>query len=143
MPTSAQAGWTDDRVKALKALFADGVSPTRIARQIGKTRNSVIGKAYRLGIPRGSYKLAMASMTTERRVAVQARATLSGKAPVRLPTRAFRALPGSQPTRWEQRPAHGCRWPIDTADGSRACAVRTLHRYCGEHSRISREGLRP
>lgn len=47
--------WTEDRVEALKALWADGLSATQIAGQLGPglTRNSVISKLHRLpGVPK-------------------------------------------------------------------------------------------
>lgn len=43
--------WTDARVEALKSLFAEGLSSSQIARELGGiTRNSVIGKVHRLGL---------------------------------------------------------------------------------------------
>ncbi len=48
--------WTDDRVEMLKKLWAEGLSASQIARQLGDvTRNAVIGKVHRLGLSgRGS-----------------------------------------------------------------------------------------
>ena len=44
-------GWTDERVEQLKALWADGLSASQIARILGNvTRNAVIGKVHRLGL---------------------------------------------------------------------------------------------
>ena len=41
--------WTDERVEQLKKLWADGLSASQIAAQIGGvTRNAVIGKVHRL-----------------------------------------------------------------------------------------------
>jgi len=43
--------WTDDRVEELKKLWADGLSASQIAKQLGGvTRNAVIGKVHRLGL---------------------------------------------------------------------------------------------
>ncbi len=48
--------WTDERVEELKKLWAEGLSASQIARQLGGvTRNAVIGKVHRLGLSgRGS-----------------------------------------------------------------------------------------
>lgn len=47
------SGWTDERVETLKKLWADGLSASQCAGRLGfVTRNAVIGKAYRLGLPR-------------------------------------------------------------------------------------------
>ncbi|MBL4595730.1 MAG: GcrA cell cycle regulator [Robiginitomaculum sp.] len=43
--------WTDDRVETLKKLWAEGLSASQIAGQMGGvTRNAVIGKVHRLGL---------------------------------------------------------------------------------------------
>jgi GcrA cell cycle regulator len=43
--------WTDERVETLKRLWADGLSASRIAAELGGiTRNAVIGKVHRLGL---------------------------------------------------------------------------------------------
>jgi GcrA cell cycle regulator len=44
-------GWNDERVELLKKLWADGLSASQIAAQLGGvTRNAVIGKVHRLGL---------------------------------------------------------------------------------------------
>ena len=43
--------WTDERVESLKKLWADGLSASQIAAELGGvTRNAVIGKVHRLGL---------------------------------------------------------------------------------------------
>ena len=43
--------WTDERVELLKKLWADGLSASQIAAQLGGvTRNAVIGKVHRLSL---------------------------------------------------------------------------------------------
>jgi GcrA cell cycle regulator len=44
-------GWTEERVELLKKLWADGLSASQIAAQLGGvTRNAVIGKVHRLSL---------------------------------------------------------------------------------------------
>lgn len=46
------SGWTDDRVEKLKKLYAEGHSASIIANRLGNvSRNAVIGKCLRLGLP--------------------------------------------------------------------------------------------
>jgi GcrA cell cycle regulator len=46
-----EMGWTDERVELLKKLWADGLSASQIAGELGGiTRNAVIGKVHRLGL---------------------------------------------------------------------------------------------
>ncbi|MEP4560994.1 MAG: GcrA family cell cycle regulator, partial [Nitratireductor sp.] len=41
--------WTDERVELLKKLWAEGLSASQIAAQLGGvSRNAVIGKVHRL-----------------------------------------------------------------------------------------------
>jgi GcrA cell cycle regulator len=43
--------WTDERVELLKKLWAEGLSASQIALELGGiTRNAVIGKVHRLGL---------------------------------------------------------------------------------------------
>ncbi len=43
--------WTDERVEVLKKLWAEGLSASQIAKELGGvTRNAVIGKVHRLGL---------------------------------------------------------------------------------------------
>ena len=43
--------WTEDRVELLTKLWAEGLSASQIAKQLGGvTRNAVIGKVHRLGL---------------------------------------------------------------------------------------------
>jgi transposase len=43
-------GWTDEREATLKRLWPTAMSAVQIAREIGTTKNAVIGKAHRLGL---------------------------------------------------------------------------------------------
>ena len=44
--------WTDDRTETLKQLWAEGHSASAITLKLGEvTRNAVIGKVHRLGLP--------------------------------------------------------------------------------------------
>ena len=43
--------WTEERVELLKKLWAEGLSASQVAKQLGGvTRNAVIGKVHRLGL---------------------------------------------------------------------------------------------
>jgi len=44
--------WTDERVQALRHLWAAGIPVMRIGRQLGTSGNAVSSKAHRLGLPR-------------------------------------------------------------------------------------------
>ena len=46
------ADWTPERVAALIALWNEGHSTSEIGRRLGITKNAVIGKVHRLGLPK-------------------------------------------------------------------------------------------
>ncbi len=45
------ADWTSERVAALIALWGEAHSTSEIGRRLGITKNAVIGKVHRLGLP--------------------------------------------------------------------------------------------
>jgi GcrA cell cycle regulator len=51
--------WTNERIELLQKLWLEGWSASRIAGELahGITRNTVIGKVYRLGLSRGAKEL--------------------------------------------------------------------------------------
>lgn len=58
--------WTDERVEKLKKLWAEGLSASQIAAQLGGvSRNAVIGKVHRLSLP-GRAKAGGATPTAAR-----------------------------------------------------------------------------
>lgn len=156
--------WTDDRVALLKTLWADGFSASLIAGRIGEvTRNAVIGKVRRLGLP--------ARGTTSRRVQpANPRSSLSARTrsscPRRVPPRLTRQPPVRPRAR--RRRAAGvpelgpapsfpvtvlaltdaiCRWP--EGDPKRAgfhfCGRvkgETPGPYCGHHAALAYTPLR-
>jgi GcrA cell cycle regulator len=59
--------WTDERIDLLQKLWLEGLSASRIAKELsnGLTRNAVIGKVYRLGLS-GRTKVAAESLPASR-----------------------------------------------------------------------------
>jgi GcrA cell cycle regulator len=48
-----ESTWTDARCETLRTLWTDGLSCSQIAAELGgMTRNAVIGKVHRMGLPR-------------------------------------------------------------------------------------------
>lgn len=62
--------WTDERVERLKKLWADGLSASQIAAQLGGvSRNAVIGKVHRLNLPGRAKSGGQAAARTKRTTA--------------------------------------------------------------------------
>ncbi|MEM6460560.1 MAG: GcrA family cell cycle regulator [Pseudomonadota bacterium] len=65
--------WTDERVERLKKLWADGLSASQIAAELGGvSRNAVIGKVHRLSLP-GRAKSGGSSASRAKRVSTSSR----------------------------------------------------------------------
>jgi GcrA cell cycle regulator len=69
----ANMSWDESRIEQLKKLWADGLSASQIAAELGGvTRNAVIGKVHRLGLSgRAKAKTASAVRTRTKTVVVK------------------------------------------------------------------------
>jgi GcrA cell cycle regulator len=150
--------WTDERVELLKKLWADGLSASRIAAELGGvSRNSVIGKVHRLGLS-GRAKSASASAPRQRKPRVHQHMMRLARPGVRgntalAPMQVFEVDVAAVPQVVENIVPMGqrcsilelnestCRWPIGdpSAVDFFFCGGKTIEGlpYCGYHSRIA------
>ena len=154
------AGWTDDRVGALKKLWLEGQSASQIAKQLGGgvTRNAVIGKVHRLGLsgraaPSQPARTATTFRTTRPRPAAPAATQAQApqpSAPRRLeavqskpvpPTPQAAPIPDLPGTATVMTlGAHMCKWPIGDPSSREFsfCGRRASEGvYCVEHARVA------
>ena len=146
------AGWTEDRVGALKKLWLEGQSASQIAKQLGGgvTRNAVIGKVHRLGLSgraapsqpaRATFRPSrprpaqptQAPSAPRRIEAVQPRAVSTPSVPAPMPD-----LPGTATVM--TLGAHMCKWPIGDPSSNEFsfCGRRSSEGvYCVEHARVA------
>jgi GcrA cell cycle regulator len=150
--------WTDERVELLKKLWADGLSASQIAGQLGGvTRNAVIGKVHRLSL---SGRVKPASSTPRPRKPrpsaphrPSARTFIAGNTALKahaLP--APRRLPAAIPAEDVVVPISlnrslmdlndsMCKWPIGDpgVDGFGFCGHKNFNSlpYCEYHSRLA------
>jgi GcrA cell cycle regulator len=154
--------WTEDRVETLSKLWADGLSASQIAKQLGGvTRNAVIGKVHRLGLS----GRAKPSRPKPAKVATAARPKAAPKLarttakPAVADTKAKTKKPAQLPATIEQPPLkakplkdgtyatiltitdHMCKFPIGDpkADEFRFCGRKTDpdEPYCTPHSMVA------
>ncbi len=154
--------WTDERVEILKKLWAEGLSASQIASELGGvTRNAVIGKVHRLGLS-GRGKTSAASPRTR-----QARTQTPSTKPVNPGTATIgnAALKLSPETQIQKAPQtrsssfkelvipfgeranimdlteHTCRWPIGdpTSKDFHFCGKKTEEGipYCTYHKEVA------
>jgi GcrA cell cycle regulator len=147
------AGWTEDRVGALKKLWLEGQSASQIAKQLGGgvTRNAVIGKVHRLGLsgraapsqparatfrpsrPRPAAQPTQTPSAPPRIEAVQPRAAAVPSVASTMPD-----LPGTATVM--TLGAHMCKWPIGDPSSNEFsfCGRRASESvYCVEHARVA------
>ncbi|MBN9057538.1 MAG: GcrA cell cycle regulator [Rhizobiales bacterium] len=149
------ATWTNERVEKLKKLWADGLSASQVAAELGHvSRNAVIGKVHRLALPGRKTGQTVSSMKTAvRQSARPVRKPASpqpvpylvrGNAAVRPEAEAMPAEAAAEAmpifprvTMMELMPS-SCKWPIGdplTPD-FRFCGAKTENGapYCTYHA---------
>ena len=62
--------WTDDRIDQLRKLWDQGLSASAIGRQLGVSKNAVVGKAHRLKLPARPSPIRKGARPPVRRMAV-------------------------------------------------------------------------
>lgn len=151
--------WTDERVELLKKLWAEGLSASHIAAELGGiTRNAVIGKVHRLGLSgRAKSPSAAASRPRKARTSGQqmlrvARPAMRGNtALARLhaydldfepePQEIENIVPMGQRCTLLELNEGRCRWPIGDPGASDFffCGGKPAENvpYCAYHSRIA------
>lgn len=135
--------WTLERIEQLRRLWADGLSSKRIADQMRTTKNAIVGKAHRLGLPSRPSPIRVdpnrppAPPPKPRPLPTDARNTLAqlGVAPA----------PEPPPPAPPPPPRRGsCQWPIGEprTPGFRVCGQplcsHTRMPYCAQHAARAR-----
>jgi GcrA cell cycle regulator len=146
--------WTDERVEMLKKLWADGLSASHVAAELGGiTRNAVIGKVHRLGLA-GRAKSPTSTGSRPRKPRSQilrvSRPVMRGNTALAEvyeyetdaePGIADNVIPITQRRSLLELTAQTCRWPIGDPGNPDFffCGGRTAgdSPYCAHHSRIA------
>jgi GcrA cell cycle regulator len=151
--------WTEDRVETLKKLWADGLSASQIAKQLGGvTRNAVIGKVHRLGLSGRATPSRPTSRAAPRPAQARtpkpaaAKAAKSTTTPAPAPVKPAAAPPMPAPQEAQKLPSGEyatvltlregmCKWPIgDPASTEfRFCGRKTSSgtAYCEAHAQVA------
>jgi GcrA cell cycle regulator len=148
--------WTDERVEMLKKLWADGLSASQIAAELGGiTRNAVIGKVHRLGLS-GRAKSASSSAPRPRKARAHSHMLRVPRSSIRGNTALAHAydydidpqpefidniIPIGQRRTLLELTEETCRWPIGDPGSADFffCGGQTITGlpYCGYHSRVA------
>jgi GcrA cell cycle regulator len=110
--------WTPERAAALITLWNEGISASDIGRRLGVTKNAVIGKAFRLQLPK-------------RRPSPPAQSEKSPPA----------QSENESVIRLERLGAGMCSWPLGAtdADGFHFCGAAAVRGkpYCPRHCKLA------
>lgn len=90
--------WTDERLEKLMSLWDEGLSISQIGKALGVSRNSIAGKAHRMGLPKRPSPISKAKSSIVKPVA--AKPEPDRKMPLRLELRKLE---------WSRSK---CCWPI-------------------------------
>lgn len=157
--------WTDGEVERLRELWAEGLSAGQIAAKMGMSRNAILGKRFRLSLP----KRADANVARMKREARERKdrerrdrrnkemrekraAAAAGRRkpnPEGLPYKAdprplrvsaWVAIDNREPIPLLQLNDHTCKWPIDHEGRTLFCGAHseTGTPYCDHHRALAR-----
>jgi GcrA cell cycle regulator len=161
MTTNSLTTWSPQRVEQLERCFHAGLTCSQIAREIGVTRNAVIGKLNRLGLsqprnpaitqakrdarrtrPRAPTRWAAFSVADQRKLLrdtfPQAQANVAQANVIEVPIHNGRGCTFLELTQTQ------CRWPINDpgAANFRYCGNEAFSGlpYCTGHARLAYRG---
>ena len=138
--------WTDEQVDRLQELWAQGLTANEIAKILGVTKNSIVGKVHRLCLPARpspiKSKGSDVTTTTEAVSAVSTEPSSQKAAESKAVTSAPKSpAPKGENIRLVELDSHTCRWPIGDPRDEDFCfcgkKVRTGQTYCDEHSQMA------
>lgn len=126
MGDNSQSVWTDERLEQLKALWGEGLSITQIGLKLGVSRNAVVGKVHRMGLPKRQSPIVRSANPKHDDRPIQRR----------------RAVPLTL----EQWDRNTCSWPIGDpkTDNFSFCGatVEPGRPYCSQHCAVAYTSVR-
>jgi GcrA cell cycle regulator len=120
--------WTDERIDTLKKMWDSGMTATQIAEELGGvSRNAVIGKAHRLGLPaRPSPVKSNEAKAAAAEKAAPAPRPAAAAAPAPAPTPEPRPAPAPRPAAPAPAPASSAPAAASDADAEARPAAPVL-----------------
>lgn len=130
--------WTDEKIEDLKKLWAKGLSTAEIGRELGVSKNAVVGKSHRLGLkPRPSPISGKAAEAAPAAAPAKAAAAPAKPKAVKAP----KAKEAEKIGDIIDLGPHMCRWPFGDPgdDDFHFCGrqVAPSKPYCPEHCAVA------
>ena len=132
--------WTPEKIELLKQQWDAGMSITQIGKNLGMTRNAVVGKAHRMGLQRRESPIVRSAAGSAPAVARPRRSEAPAAPRPQQPAPPVAAAPA--------RPfnpnAPRCKFPIGDpkSPGFHFCTNSALegYPYCAEHCAVAYSG---
>lgn len=133
------ATWSDDRVTQLRSCFDAGLTCSQIAREVGVTRNAVIGKLHRIRLLRG-HKPAEKKAPRVQLLRIRSRTPRLVRVALPPPDPEEPDIPSIKVSLAELN-EFTCRWPIGDVGSENFCfcgnQVYGPFPYCIAHARVA------
>ena len=142
--------WTDAKVQTMKSLWAEGLSASQIAGRLGGvSRNAVIGKVHRMGLPGRATTIRLNHRIRRSKESINSVRSIRETKPVVFQPDPIPYLePEDMPAKlftFIDWPETGCKQPFTAADGATlfGCTCKKMHGqpYCDGHARINFKDL--
>lgn len=133
------AAWTPEDDATLLRLRAQGRTSAEIARELGRTRNAICGRAKRIGAATPAKPPAQPRKARKSRAKPVEQRIAHSAIELRRAKRGFGPLPDSRPVSLVNVRSYHCRWPIDGEDFRFCGAVQAEGRtsYCAAHTAMA------
>ena len=140
--------WTEEMIDSLKQMWKDGLTTNEIAKRLGVSKNSIVGKVHRLNLKArpSPIKKKDEVVASEPITAKEETTKQTPKAVKKVSTTPINVT--IEPTKKKdtcikltELDNHTCRWPIGDPKDDNFCFcgknVRSGQTYCEEHSAIA------
>lgn len=141
--------WTDEMVEDLKKMWKKGLTTNEIAKNLGVSKNSIVGKVHRLNLtarPSPIKKKEENVVTPEVALEPAKTENIAPKPAVATTVNAENIRKNSISTnasclKLTELDNHSCRWPIGDPKDDNFCfcgkKVKSGQTYCEEHSALA------
>lgn len=129
MTSSPSFKWNEPAVKRLRSLTVAGRSAAQIARELGVTRNAIMGKINRTP---GLRLVGLNDVEVARRIEFRVETPWTKAPPESPPLNALVVILHPPVTMMDLEP-HQCRWIVSDEGEALFCARPTPKTYCRDH----------
>lgn len=140
--------WTDEMVDKLRQMWDEGKTATEIAKALGVTKNSIVGKVHRLCLTarpspiksKEEENVAATAVVVEEQIVEVSESTVQTEAPVCV-AKAEKKRKSGEHVKLVELDSHTCRWPLGDPRDEDFCfcgkKVRMGQTYCEEHAMMA------